>query len=151
MRSGRRVAEGQECLPFELPETVARHVGQEGAAPTPSAAPRSSTPSAGTTGRGARPAGSGDTRIRLRNDALASRGWPAGTELLVSAGRRPRRGEVALVREGGRLKIGVLEVQFGRSTLRTDHGASLLGTSARFVGVVTVAGAPLEGMPPVPV
>ncbi len=88
-------------------------------------------------------------RIRLRNDALASHGWPAGTELLVSTDRRPRRGEVALVREGGRLRIGVLEVQYGRSALRTDQGATLLGSTARMVGVVTVAGAPLAGMPAV--
>jgi hypothetical protein len=132
MRSVRRAAEAQEALPLDLP-------APEPAAQRPAPAP----PPAGKAGK----SDSGDHRIRLRNDALASRGWPAGTELLVSADRRPRRGEVALVREGGRLRIGVLEVQFGRSVLRTDHGATLLGSSARVVGVVTVAGAPLEGMP----
>lgn len=86
-------------------------------------------------------------RIRLRNDALASHGWPAGTELVIATDRRPRRGEVALVKEGGRLRIGVLEVRFGRSALRTDHGSTLLGSTARMVGVVAVAAAPLEGMP----
>ncbi|GAA3645900.1 hypothetical protein GCM10022237_01770 [Nocardioides ginsengisoli] len=137
MRSVRRAAEAQEALPLDLP-------APERAARRPTPAP---TPTAKGATKDATKDDRGDHRIRLRNDALASRGWPAGTELLVSADRRPRRGEVALVREGGRLRIGVLEVQFGRSVLRTDHGATLLGSSARMVGVVTVAGAPLEGMP----
>ncbi len=89
-------------------------------------------------------------RCRLRNDAFASRGWPAGTELLVDVRRRPQRGDVALVREGGRLKIGVLERQLGRSALRTDHGTVWLGSTARFVGVVTLVGATLDGMPELP-
>ena len=133
MRSGRRSTEGQECLPLDLPpppEVSAR----ERPAPGPSSA---------------RVREDDDLRIRLRNDALASRGWPAGTELVVATDRRPRRGEVALVKEGGRLKIGVLEVQYGRSALRTDHGSVLLGSTARTVGVVTVVAAPLEGMPAV--
>ncbi|MBM7519965.1 hypothetical protein [Nocardioides nitrophenolicus] len=129
MRSVRGGAAAQECLPLDLPP------------PEPPAA--RARPAANSPGR----ADGDDVRIRLRNDALASHGWPAGTELLVSTDRRPRRGEVALVREGGRLKIGVLEIQFGRSALRTDHGATLLGSTARMVGVVTVAGAPLAGMP----
>ncbi|KRA32499.1 hypothetical protein ASD81_13155 [Nocardioides sp. Root614] len=88
-------------------------------------------------------------RFRLRNDALASHGWPAGTELLVDPDRRPRRGQVALVSEGGRLKIGVFDLQLGRGVLRTDRGSVWLGASARFVGVVTLVGAPFEGMPDV--
>ncbi|NYI42999.1 hypothetical protein BJ993_000079 [Nocardioides aromaticivorans] len=133
MRSVRRSMEGQECLPLDLPpppEVSARE--------RPAPGPASS-----------RVREDGDLRIRLRNDALASRGWPAGTELVVATDRRPRRGEVALVKEGGRLRIGVLEVQYGRSALRTDHGSVLLGSTARTVGVVTVAAAPLEGMPAV--
>ncbi|MCR1783264.1 hypothetical protein KVF89_12025 [Nocardioides carbamazepini] len=126
MRSVRGGAAAQECLPLDLPPPV-----------TP--APRDRPEAVVADGE--------DVRIRLRNDALASHGWPAGTELLVSTDRRPRRGEVALVREGGRLRIGVLEVRFGRSALRTDQGATLLSSSARMVGVVTVAGAPLAGMP----
>ncbi|GAA4823167.1 hypothetical protein ACFQ0K_16605 [Nocardioides caeni] len=88
-------------------------------------------------------------RYRLSNDALASRGWPAGTELVVEEGRRAVRGDVALVREGARLRIGVLDVQFGRGVLRTDHGSVILGAGARHVGVVTqvVVGVPLDGMP----
>ncbi len=131
MRSGRRSTEGQECLPLDLPppaEVSARERPSSGPA-----APRVRD--------------DGDLRIRLRNDALASRGWPAGTELVVATDRRPRRGEVALVKEGGRLRIGVLEVQFGRSALRTDHGSVLLGSTARMVGVVRVVAAPLAGMP----
>lgn len=128
MRSVRGGVAAQECLPLDLPPPE-----------PPAARARPAAAKVVTDGE--------DVRIRLRNDALASHGWPAGTELLVSTDRRPRRGEVALVREGGRLRIGVLEVQFGRSALRTDHGATLLGSSARMVGVVTVAGAPLAGMP----
>ncbi len=135
MRSGRRAAEGQECLPFDLPAAPAASEARE-QPPRAAGPPSRASPSEGE-----------DVRIRLRNDALASHGWPSGTELLVATDRRPRRGEVALVREGGRLRIGVLEVQFGRSALRTDHGATLLGSTARMVGVVTVAGAPLSGMP----
>lgn len=133
MRSGRRSVEGQECLPLDLPPPP----------PAPPAPPVSARarPAPGATRE------EEDVRIRLRNDALASRGWPAGTELVVATDRRPRRGEVALVKEGGRLKIGVLEVQFGRSALRTDHGSTLLGSTARMVGVVVVAAAPLAGMP----
>lgn len=129
MRSGRRAAEAQECLPLDLPPPP-----QVSARARPSSGPAETE---------------GDLRIRLRNDALASRGWPAGTELVVATDRRPRRGEVALVREGGRLRIGVLEVQFGRSALRTDHGTVLLGSTARTVGVVAVVAAPLDGMPAV--
>ena len=125
MRSVRGGTAAQECLPLDLPPPVPP-------------APRE---------RPAVVADGEDVRIRLRNDALASHGWPAGTELLVSTDRRPRRGEVALVREGGRLRIGVLEIQFGRSALRTDHGATLLASSARMVGVVSVVAAPLDGMP----
>lgn len=139
MRSGRRAAaEGQECLPLDLP-------------PPEPAPPRPAARKAPAAAARAVAGDDEDVRIRLRNDALASHGWPAGTELLVSSERRPRRGEVALVREGGRLKIGVLEVQFGRSVLRTDHGGTLLGAGARMVGVVTVASAPLAGMPGLPV
>lgn len=95
-----------------------------------------------------RPADDAAPRYRLANDALASRGWPAGTELLVTEGRRPVRGDVALVREGPRLRIGVFDVQFGRGVLRTDHGSTILGSGARHVGVVTavVVGVPLDGM-----
>lgn len=134
MRSGRRSVEGQECLPLEL-----------------SSRPAVPPPAERTDRSLETPSREDDhVRIRLRNDALASQGWPAGTELVVATGRRPRRGEVALVRDGERLRIGVLEVRFGRSVLRTDHGAVLVGSTARTVGVVVVAAAPLAGMPLAP-
>jgi hypothetical protein len=130
MRSAHR-SEGQDYLPFDLPPGD----------PVPddrAAAVR-------------RPAGPDRLRLRLRTDALASRGWPASTELLVEpGGRRPRRGDVVLAREGGRLKVGVFDLQLGRRVLRSDHGSVLLGASAELVGVVTVASAPLAGMPELP-
>lgn len=133
MRSGRRASLDQGVLPFEV------------AAPAP-VAPVPDPPT--TTSRP--DDAPGPMRCRLRNDALASRGWPAGTELLVDVTRRPGRGDVALVREGGRLKIGVFDRQLGRAVLRTDHGSAWLGDTARFVGVVTLVNAPLAGMPSLP-
>ncbi|MFC5730584.1 MULTISPECIES: hypothetical protein [Nocardioides] len=131
MRSKRGVGEGQECLPFDLPPT--RSVGRPDEEVHEPVRP---------------PAAPDRVRLRLRTDALASRGWPAGTELLVEpAGRRPRRGDVVLTREGGRLKVGVFDLQLGRRVLRSDRGSTWLGASAEVVGVVTVAGAPLAGMP----
>lgn len=129
MRSQVRSGEGQERLPFDL-------------APTPSgeAAPD----------RAARPEHDGPVRYRLPSDALASRGWPAGTELLIDPDRRPRRGQVALVREGGRLKVGVFDVELGRAALHSDRGSVWIGASAEIVGVATLAGAPLAGMPSPP-
>lgn len=136
MRSERRVRAEHPMLPFDLAPDAPR--------PAERAAPRSARASS-------TPEVDEDRmRCRLRNDAFASRGWPAGTELLVDVRRRPQRGEVALVREGGRLKIGVLERQLGRSALRTDHGTVWLGSTARFVGVVTLVGATLDGMPDLP-
>jgi len=82
------------------------------------------------------------------SQALASLGWPAGTELLVEPVSRPRRGQVVLVRESGRLKIGVYDVELGRATLRSDTGSTWLGPTVEYVGVATLAGAPLDGMPP---
>lgn len=129
MGSRRWSAAGQDPLPIDLPT----------AGPNGVERPRSRDAPAVDRGR-----------YRLHDDALASYGWPAGTEIVVDPGRRPRRGEVALAREGSRLRIGVLEVEFGRAVLRTDRGSALLGAAARFVGVVTVAGAPLDGMPDAP-
>lgn len=132
MRSGRRVDGVQDYLPFDVlsPASTDDH-------PERVRRPRDLPPV-------------DRNRFRLRNDALASHGWPAGTELLVDPGRRPRRGQVALVSEGGRLKIGIFDLQLGRGVLRTDRGSVWLGASARFVGVVTLVGAPFEGMPDCP-
>lgn len=60
--------------------------------------------------------------------------------------RTPRRGQVVLARDGKHLRIGIFEVQLGRAALRTDHGSVWLGRTAEFLGAVTLASAPLEGM-----
>ena len=120
----------QEELPLEL-EAGVPHSEEVGARPA----------------RRARPEVESAPRYRLRNDALASHGCPSGTEIHVDPQRRPARGDIALVTEGGRLKVGVLEVELGRRVLRTDHGSTWLGAGARYVGVVTLVGAPLAGMP----
>lgn len=133
MRSGRRVDGVQDHLPFDVSPTAGSDDHPERVR-RPRALPATDP-----------------NRFRLRNDALASHGWPAGTELLVDPDQRPRRGQVALVTEGGRLKIGVFDLQLGRGVLRTDRGSVWLGASARFVGVVTLVGAPFEGMPDAPV
>jgi hypothetical protein len=141
VRSKRGVGEGQECLPFDLPP--APSAGESAGEAVEQSGDEVHEPVR-------RPAEPERIRLRLRTDALASRGWPAGTELLVEpTGRRPQRGDVILAREGGRLKVGVFDLQLGRRVLRSDRGATWLGASAEVVGVVTVAGAPLAGMPDV--
>ncbi|HWI44330.1 MAG TPA: hypothetical protein VNS81_11985 [Nocardioides sp.] len=133
MRSA-RASEDQQCLPFEVPPRAPTARGPEaraGARTTPAAE-------------------DAWMRCRLRNDALASRGWPSGTELLIDPDRRPQRGEVALAREGSRLRIGVMDVCRGRVALHNDHGVAWLASTARLVGVVVVASAPLAGMPAPP-
>ncbi len=132
MRSQRASGEGQPRLPLDV-------------RPTAPAAPSRRRTTRSRAERDGEP-----LRYRLRGDELASRGWPTGTELLIDRGRRPRRGQVALVSEGGRLKIGVFDVQLGRAALRSDRGSAWLGASARIVGVAMLAGAPLAGMPDVP-
>jgi hypothetical protein len=133
MRSA-RASEDQHCLPFEV---VPR-------------APAERRPGARGEGPASPAAEDAWLRCRLRNDALASRGWPSGTELLIDPDRRPQRGEVALAREGSRLRIGVMDVCRGRVALQTDHGVAWLASTARLVGVVVVASAPLAGMPAPP-
>lgn len=104
-------------------------------------------------GRPGRPArarsrSSGGTRFehRLGSDALASHGFPAGTVMIVDTGRRPQRGQILFVRTQGRLRVGVLDVQFGRSVLRSDHGTSWLDPATEVWGVATAADPPLEGL-----
>lgn len=124
MRSAGRGTQGQEALPIDVP--------------APAAARRVAPGPAGPERAG---------RFRLPDDRLASYGWPAGTELVVERGRRPQRGDLALVREGPRLLVGVFDRQLGRAVLRTDRGAVWLGPSARFAGVAVQADAPLCPMP----
>lgn len=81
---------------------------------------------------------------RLAGSHLVSRGLPPGSELLVDP-RRPRRGEVALVRSGGRLRVGVFDLELGRAVLRSDRGTRWLDQDAVYLGVASVVNAPLEG------
>lgn len=83
---------------------------------------------------------------RLGSDALASLGLPAGTQLIVDTTQKPKRGQILFVRTQGRLKVGVLEVQFGRSVLRSDHGTFWLDPATEIWGVATAADPPLEGL-----
>lgn len=84
---------------------------------------------------------------RLGAELVATRGWPAGTEVLVDAALRPARGDVIAVREQQRVRVGVFERRFGRSVLVTDRGVGWIGPAAEILGVVTLVGAALEGMP----
>ncbi|WP_141013002.1 hypothetical protein [Nocardioides sambongensis] len=129
MRSERSAGDEQGMLPFELevpeaarPRRAARAAPQD-VVPVP-------------------------LRHRMATDALASRGWPEGTELLVARGRRPRRGDVALVIDGGRRRVGVYGLELGRVALRSDHGSVWLGPSAEVLGVVVQVAAPLPEPPP---
>lgn len=85
---------------------------------------------------------------RLGSDALASLGFPVGTQMIVDTTRKPRRGQILFVRTQGRLKVGVLEVQFGRSVLRSDHGAFWLDPAIEIWGVAIAADPPIEGLFP---
>lgn len=73
--------------------------------------------------------------LRHRLDAAAC-GWPVGTEVLVERGRRPRRGDVVLAREGGATFVGPFEMRFGRPFLRGSGRAIWLGPGVDLVGVV---------------
>ena len=114
----------ESVLPFGVPETAE--------APTR---------------RGRRRAGRGTEFVhRLGSDALASHGLPAGTQLVVDTTRRPRRGQILFVRMQGRLRVGVLDIQFGRSVLRSDHGTLWLDPAAEIWGVAVAADLPLDGL-----
>jgi hypothetical protein len=135
MRSIRARDEEQEPLPLVLPEPGA----EIASAGRSRRRPR---------GRRAAPAETGGRALhRLGSDALASRGLPAGTVLLVDTTRLPRRGQVLLVRVGGRLRVGVFEVELGRAVLRSDHETVWLDHTTEVWGVATVVDAPLDGMP----
>ncbi|KQZ70559.1 MULTISPECIES: hypothetical protein [unclassified Nocardioides] len=89
----------------------------------------------------------GAIRHLMVDDALASLGWPAGTELLLSPCRTPRRGQVVLASDGSSLRIGIFDLHLGRAALRTDHGTVWIGRASQVIGAVTEAAAPLTGMP----
>ncbi|WP_370249684.1 hypothetical protein [Nocardioides sp.] len=130
MRSHRGGCADQGVLPFDV-------------APDPAAAP---LPRRRPASR-ALPEAERQVRRRLRSDAFGSRGWPAGTELLIDLDRTPREGELALARDRGRLQIGVLERRLGRWALLSDHGTTWLSNAARYVGTVIEISPPLAGMP----
>lgn len=91
--------------------------------------------------------GASRLRHRVSNDHLVSRGWPAGTVLLVDGARRPRRGELALAVERGRRVVGVYDLELGRPALRHDRGSLWLSPGVDLVGVVVQADAPLPRCP----
>jgi hypothetical protein len=114
----------QQCLPFEEPRReTARGVrrGAGAAEPPPS--------------------------YRLGAELVATRGWPAGTEIVVDRRLRPARGDVVAVREHGRVSVGVFDRRFGRSVLLSDRGVAWIGPATEVLGVATVVGAALDGMP----
>ncbi|MGN0064146.1 MAG: hypothetical protein ACI379_07865 [Nocardioides sp.] len=79
-------------------------------------------------------------------EGFGSRGWGPGTVAYYAAARRAARGEVAVVREGERLLVGVFALELGRPVLRTDKGATWLGPRSQVVGVVRMVEPPLEGL-----
>ncbi|TIC81521.1 hypothetical protein E8D34_17725 [Nocardioides sp. GY 10113] len=125
MRSSPREP-GQDRLPFDVAPPV-----------DPVPAPRRAV-------RAAAPARGADlVRHLVVGDGLASRGWPAGTELLIDPRRRPRRGEPALARVTERDVVGVFDLELGRAALRTDRGSVWLTSAAQIVGAVVLAAPPL--------
>lgn len=83
---------------------------------------------------------------RLVGAHLASRGLPPGSDLVINP-RRPRRGEVAIVRSGGRIRVGIFDLERGRAVLRSDRGTRWLPPDAVYVGVAALASPTLDGMP----
>lgn len=139
VRSTTRPAVQEAPLPLGLPAEETQ----------PAAQPRRKPAGEGTSRRGRRPtkrSAGAEFAHRLGSDALASLGFPAGTQMIVDTTQKPRRGQILFVRTQGRLKVGVLEVQFGRSVLRSDHGTFWLDPASEIWGVATAADPPIEGL-----
>ncbi|WP_143055069.1 hypothetical protein [Nocardioides luteus] len=83
---------------------------------------------------------------RLVGAHLTSRGLPPGSDLVINP-RRPRRGEVAVVRSGGRTRVGIFDLERGRAVLRSDRGTRWLPPDTVYVGVAALASPTLDGMP----
>lgn len=128
MRSAPRPAPDDVGLPFDLPPERAR--------PVPATATDVAVPDPEPL-----------AWYRVEGTEFTSRGWPAGTELLIDVNRTPQRGDVVLARHGGMLRAGELSHEVGRLAVRSDHGSIWLESAAQVVGVVRVAEPPLHGMP----
>ena len=88
-----------------------------------------------------------ETRVhRLVGAHLTSRGLPPGSDLVINP-RRPTRGDVAVVRSGGRVRVGIFDLERGRAVLRSDRGTRWLPPDAVYVGVAALASPTLDGMP----
>jgi hypothetical protein len=83
---------------------------------------------------------------RLVGAHLTSQGLPPGSDLVINA-RRPKRGEVAVVRSGGRTRVGIFDLERGRAVLRSDRGTRWLPPDTVYIGVASLASPTLEGMP----
>ncbi|WP_141780185.1 hypothetical protein [Nocardioides albertanoniae] len=90
--------------------------------------------------------GDGTQVHRLVGAHLTSRGLPPGSDLLIDP-RRPERGEVAVVRSGGRTRVGIFDLERGRTVLRSDRGIRWLPPDAVYVGVAALVSPTLDGMP----
>ncbi|MER7605423.1 hypothetical protein [Nocardioides sp. NPDC127503] len=97
--------------------------------------------------RSSAPASEEGTQVyRLVGAHLTSRGLPPGSDLMINP-RRPKRGEVAVVRFGGRTRVGVFDLERGRAVLRSDRGTRWLPPDAVYIGVAALASPTLDGMP----
>ncbi|KAA1416915.1 hypothetical protein F0U44_17160 [Nocardioides humilatus] len=121
MRSHGEVA-GQESLPFDAPAGSPRPHQDRRVAADPD-----------------RP-----LTIRLGGELVRTRGWLAGTEVVLDPTRRPLRTDVVVAREKGVLVAGVVDRQFGRLVLRNDRGVIWIGLGAEIVGVVEVVAPVLD-------
>jgi hypothetical protein len=83
---------------------------------------------------------------RLGSGALASQGLPAGTVVIVDTARRPQRGDIVFARIRGRLKVGVLGTQLGRSVLRADTESFWIDHTTDVWGVAIAADPPLDAL-----
>lgn len=127
MRSG-GLGVGEEPLPFEVQPGPERPAGRR-------------RPSRAVRGSGA---------VRLGDELSVSRGWQAGTEVVIDRSRRAVRGDVVLFRERGELAAATVDRQFGRMVLRNDRGVSWIGLGADVVGVVVLVGQALCPLPSAP-
>lgn len=123
MRSTGGASKGDLPLPFEY-------------SPTPSPRPAKPAPAPEA----------GPLVHRLIGAHLTSRGLPPGSDLVITP-RRPRRGEVAIVRSGGRVRVGIFDHERGRAVLRSDRGTRWLPPDAVYLGIAALAAPTLDGMP----